>query len=111
VREDPECVGFIPPDEGGALQISAFVRPTGDVPIEELERAAETVGADVAAWQSEDLRGFAVAFVRDGAFWQKWWIGSGPHTFFLTWNEARLEPSTNARKAAALVRTLKLRAV
>jgi hypothetical protein len=108
VNEAPESVGFVPPDKAGALQLSAYSRPSGDVSLEELGRSAAKYADQLAAYSDGDLGGFFASVVRDETLWRYWWLASGPYHFFVTWNIPAKDRSLHVETVDALVRSLKL---
>jgi hypothetical protein len=108
IDEAPECVGFVPPDKTGALQLSAYSQPTGEVSLEELRRSAAKYADQLAAYSTGDLGGFSASVVRDDTFSRYWWLASGRYHFFVTWNVATKDRLLHADTVDALVRSLKL---
>jgi hypothetical protein len=86
---DNDCVTIANHDGVGALQISAFQKPNGDVTKADLLDAAdldEPAQQHLRNIECGDFQGLALSFADDQTFWRQWWIASGATMLFVTYN-------------------------
>jgi hypothetical protein len=111
IEEAEECIGFIPDDARGALQISAYTKNGLDIPLADLRRFAREGApgqADPTAVRCGDFRGFTKDYLEDGRAWRAWWLAAGPHHLYITWNSDLKDTGAYRGLVNELVTSLRL---
>lgn len=112
IEEAEECIGFIPDDTRGALQISAYTKNSSDIPLADLHRFAREGApgqADPTPVRCGDFQGFTKDYLEDGRAWRAWWLAAGPHYLYLTWNSDLKDIKAHRKQVNEMVTTLRLR--
>jgi hypothetical protein len=83
------CVTICHPDGVGALQVSGYQKPKGEVTRGDLLGAAD-LEPDIQKHLGEQkwgvFEGFQLVYSANNTFWRKWWLGAGKILIFVTYN-------------------------
>ena len=112
IEEAEECIGLVPADERGALQISAYTKTGLDIPLEDMRRFARERSpgqSEPTAVRCGDFHGFTSEYAEDGVSWRGWWLAAGPHHLYVTWNTELNDPQVHRDVVNELMTTLRLR--
>ena len=80
IEEADECFGFVPADERGALQVSAYTKNGSTIPLEDMLRFARERcpgSAEPESVTCGEFRGFTTENVEDCRVWRAWWLAVG----------------------------------
>jgi hypothetical protein len=109
--DDPECLTLTRVQDGaGAFQLSSARKQSGSVTKEDIEQTAgrELSWGPVASVRYGEFWGSSVTYFKDGDFWSRWWLGSGPVLVFATYNGTPETKSTELPEVERMLSTLRL---
>ncbi len=103
-------VAIYHPDGVGALQISSFCKPQGEVSEADLREMAECAPADangLCPVQAGDFAGLRCESLDDQRYWVRWFIARGAVALHVTYNCAPLECDRDREAIELVVASLK----
>jgi len=108
VEADDDCTTLEPPSRDTALQISAYLKSSGDVTDEDLaEFAADIELLATGPARCGDFRGLCGEHEADGVHWRKWLLCAGPHLLFATYNGDDAASARDRSVVDAMLATLR----
>lgn len=94
----------------GALQISAFQKPNGNVTKDDLLDATD-LDAEAQKHLGEkkwgEFEGLQLVFSPDDTFWRKWWLVAGKTMLFATYNCELQDQEVEREAINAMVSSLR----
>lgn len=104
------CVTICHPDGVGALQISAYQKPKGEIARDDLLDATnldpETL-KHLGEQQWGEFDGFQLVYAADDTFWRRWWLAAGKTLVFVTYNCELNDQQVEGEAVNAMVSSLR----
>jgi hypothetical protein len=108
-QHGPAAVAFYHPDGVGALQLSSFRKPDGDVTDADLRvMAVSAPGCDeLRPARAGEFAGLYCESERDGTYWGRWFVSRGRVALHITYNCAAEERDREQEEVERVVTSLR----
>ena len=94
-RDDDTCATFTPPTGESALQISAARKDAETISVDDIREFAEEQvepGTPLKPVSIGAFAGLRASFIRDGQYWDEWWLSQGRLLVFATFIRPMASP-------------------
>jgi hypothetical protein len=113
VSEDEECTSFFASPQLGVLQVSAVMKPTGNVTEEDIAEFAydsQTPREAIRPVSASHVSGLYAEYEEAGSYWREWWLKGKSVLVFVTYNVAPEDKDSESAAIDALISSLRITA-